>query len=170
MYNQTIFLHHSIFRSLHGIPQAIRFPMAGAFNTLVMMTSLYFATAAFEGTYSASTVYSVVSIACLPIGHAVSSLIVFGWPKPYIPNLLMNLPIGMSSTVVGTICTGILESIEFDEKCTSLMQELNLIVIKEEDSGNLFSSVLVIVITGLWSYVLSVYVNSTPKKKHDKEL
>lgn len=161
----------SPFRSLHDIPQAVRFPIAGAVNTTIFMTSLYLATAAFKESYPVSTIYSVVSMLCLPIGHAVSSLVVFGWPKPYLPNLLMNLPIGISATAVGTFCTGLLNNIEFDLKCIQILQYVSLMVLEEEqESGNMFSSVLVMIITGLWGYVLSVYVNGAPSKKHDKEL
>ena len=135
------------------------------------MTSLWIANASFKEIYSASTIYTFVNLFCIPIGHAVSSLLVFGWPQKYFQNLCLNAPISIVGTVVGSLCTEFFDRMEFDAACYKVMMGLN--VMKEAKEGsNMFSSVLVMIITGLWSYVLSNIVNSTPKEKtkHDKEL
>jgi hypothetical protein len=42
------------------------------------------------------TMYSIVYLVFIPIGHALVSLLVFGWPEKYIPSLLSNFPIGLT--------------------------------------------------------------------------
>ena len=156
---------------LHKIPQQIRFPMAGAINTVNFMVWLILGNKFLKGVFPPATIYSIVSIITLPIGHAVTSLVVFGWPKPYFSNLLMNLPIGMSGTVVGTFSTETLIRMEFDAKVRGLLQMLNLVgKSQEEDDGTGFTNIMVMIVTGIWGYVLSVMVNSKPQKKGDKEL
>jgi len=162
------------YRSLHDIPQAMRFPMAGLINTIGFMTALTVGDSLLQDKMAASTIYSLSSILYLPIGHAVTSLIVFGWPKPYLTNLLMNVPIGMSGTAIGSLCTGMLVSYNFDAKIIGLLQTLNLVALQREEEhedGQAYTNIMVIIITGIWGYILSVMVNdSKPKKrKHDKE-
>ena len=109
----------------------------------------------------------------MPIGHAVTSLIVFGWPKPYLPNLLMNLPIGMMGTAVGSFCTAMLVNMDFDAKCRGVLRMLNLVAVnaeEEEEGSTAYTNVMVIIITGIWGFVLSNMVNSKKSKKHEKEL
>lgn len=127
-----------------------------------------------DGKFNASTIYSISSILYLPIGHAVTSLIVFGWPKPYLKNLLMNMPIGITGTGVGSFFTGLLVNYEFDLKVASFLSTLKLVTLElEEEIGQSYTNAAVVVITGIWGYVLSVMVNSKPKpsdKTHKKEL
>ena len=42
----------------------------------------------------------------------------------------------------------------------------------DEEGGELYSSLAVSIITGLWSFILSMLINAPPKKKNkgDKEL
>ena len=112
----------------------------------------------------------------LPVGHANSSLIVFGWPKHYLPNLLMNAPIGLSATFIGTVCTGMLNNMNFDAMVKGLLKGIFMSESNESDSdgdGQFFTSILVMIITGIWSFILSTIVNSPKKEKKgdkDKEL
>lgn len=162
--------------ALHNIPQAVRFPMAGAVNTVGFMLALFFGNTLLKDSLSASTIYSLSSILYLPIGHAVTSLFVFGWPKAYIQNLLMNLPIGMSGTAMGSFCTGLLVSYEFDSKVKSLLRMVKLGGIESDSDdgeiGQAYTNIAVIIITGIWGYFMSVLVNGSkqPAKKHEKEL
>jgi hypothetical protein len=158
------------FRSLHKIPQPIRFQIAGAINTLGFLLSSFVFNKFFHERYHASTLYLLSSIAYFPIGHANTSLMVFGWPSPYLPNLLMNMPIGFGGIAIGTLCTGILDRLEFDDFMRGVLSGLRLMTFEKDDDGNMFSSLLVMIITGVWGYVLSTMVNGkkTPKKKTDK--
>lgn len=82
----------------------------------------------------------------------------------------MNLPIGFGGIALGTISTGFLDRIAFDSLMRDLLSTLGLMVFKEGDDGNMFSSILVMIITGVWGYVLSTMVNGKKplKKKADK--
>ncbi len=134
------------------------------------MTTLFIANATFKEMYSPSTIYTYVNILFLPIGHAISSLLVFGWPQKYLHNLFLNAPISIVGTFVGSLCTEFLDRMEFDAACYKIMQILNIMEVPQE-TGNMFTSVLVMIITGLWSYILANIVNGSPKeKRHDKEL
>lgn len=148
--------------------------MAGAINTVGFMIALTVGDTVLKDKMPASSIYSLSSILYLPIGHAITSLFVFGWPKPYLPNLLMNLPIGMSGTAIGTFCTGMLVRHNFDAKVTSILQTMNLVAVQskeDEEDGQAYTNIMVIIITGIWGYALSVMVNgSKSKKKHAKEL
>jgi len=115
-------------------------------------------------------------MAYLPIGHAVTSLVVFGWPKHYLKNLLMNLPIGIIGTAIGSFSTGALVNMEFDAKVTNLLQAINLVAVeqgeKEGGGTSAYTNIAVLIITGIWGYVVSTLVNSQkpPQKKHEKDL
>jgi len=154
--------------------------MAGIVNTVGFMLALSIGNNLLKESLSASTIYSLSSLLYLPIGHAVTSLFVFGWPKPYLRNLLINLPVGMSGTMMGSFCTGLLVSYEFDSKVKSLLQMLNFVSYdaEKEDSeeGQTYTNIAVIIVTGIWGYFISVLVNGpkrptkATKKKHEKEL
>ncbi len=77
---------------------------------------------------------------------------------------MMNAPIGLTSTALGGLITGYLEKIEFDALCYSLLEEWQLME-NQGGGGTLFSSVLVMIITGIWGYLLANFVNGSPKKK-----
>ena len=83
----------------------------------------------------------------------------------------MNAPIGLTATAIGSVCTEFLVRAEFDALCYNIMKGLN-IMDEEKEEGNMFTSLLVMIITGIWGYLLANYVNgsSKPKKKGDKEL
>lgn len=93
----------------------------------------------------------------------------------------MNLPVGMSGTAMGSFCTGLLVSYEFDSKVKSLLQMVNLVAYdgdnQEKDDGQTYTNIAVIIVTGIWGYFMSVLVNGskTPtktkkKQQHEKEL
>ena len=143
--------------------------MAGAINTVGLMGTLFIATTSVKHLYSSSSIYTCVNLLYIPVGHAISSLIVFGWPKQYVKNLLMNAPIGLTATALGGVITGYLAKIEFDALCYEILEEWELIVNEGEKGGTLFSSVLVMIITGIWGYLLANYINGSPKKKVGKK-
>mmetsp|Transcript_2929 Transcript_2929/g.5224 ORF Transcript_2929/g.5224 Transcript_2929/m.5224 type:complete len:184 (-) Transcript_2929:121-672(-) len=161
--------------SLHGIPQTIRFSISGFLNNVVFITAFNFAVARLDHLYPASTIYSIFYLMFIPYGHAVTCLLVFGWPKPYLPSLLSNAPIGMTAMALGTFCTGYLDSINFNETAEEILfTRFSFLGFKEpemnDEKGELYASLAVTAITGTWSYVLSMLVNSPKKKEPGKEL
>lgn len=161
--------------SLNEIPQSIRFGASGLFNNVVFITAFNLAVASFDHIHPASTIYSFVYLLFIPFGHAVTCLIVFGWPKPYLPSLLSNAPIGLTAMALGTACTAYLDAIHFNKTAEDfLSSRLSFIGFEEpadgEEEGELYSSLAVTAITGVWSYTFSMIVNSPKSKKHAKEL
>ena len=81
------------------------------------------------------------------------------------------MPIAFGGIAIGTICTVILDQLAFDDFMRSLLSGLRLMTFEEDDDGNMFSSLLVMIVTGVWGYVLSTMVNGKKptKKKTDKD-
>mmetsp|Transcript_258 Transcript_258/g.274 ORF Transcript_258/g.274 Transcript_258/m.274 type:complete len:214 (-) Transcript_258:230-871(-) len=160
--------------SLQDVSQDLRYFACGAMNTVGFMLFLTMANLCFHETYSASSIYSFSSFIFIPIGHATSSLTVFGWPDKYFQNLAMNAPIGVSATLIGSLSTEYLDRVGFDSVCYGALRSVISSLDKQEDDGddgNIFSTILVMIVTGIWGYLLSNFVNSNPKpKKIDKEL
>ena len=160
-------------RALHDIPQTIRFPMAGVFNTILFLVFYSVSLTVFKN-HPPAKIYTVCNILMLPIGHANSSMLVFGWPEHYLPNLLMNAPIGLSATFIGTVCTGMLDKMNFDAMVNGLLKGIFMSESSENENdgdGQFFTSIFVMIITGIWSFILSNIVNAPKKeKKGDKEL
>lgn len=128
----------------------------------------------FEGVYTASTIYSVVYFFFIPITHCLVSLLVFGWPTGrYISSLLSNYPIGLTGMALGTMCTSYLDKINFNERVEDFIRKYLPAMAKvstdEDEKGELYSSLLVLVITSVWGFTLSVMVNSPPAKDEDKD-
>lgn len=107
----------------------------------------------------------------MPIGHAVTSLVVFGWPEKYFQNLMMNFPIGIVGTMIGSFSTGMLVRNGFDSMVHGVLSSMYLVGDKpEDDDGTAYTNIAVLIITGVWGYVVSTLVNSKkPQKKHQKE-
>jgi len=86
----------------------------------------------------------------------------------------MNAPIGVSATLIGSLSTEYLDRVGFDSVCYGALRSVISSLDKQEDDGddgNIFSTILVMIVTGIWGYLLSNFVNSNPKpKKIDKEL
>lgn len=141
------------------------------------MTTFNEAVKQLENVYAPSTIYSIVYCLFIPIGHAITSLTVFGWPKPYLPSLLSNAPIGLTAMCIGTFSTAYLDDISFNEKFESFLYNNFASIMGQRDNdeeGEFYSSFVVTMITGLWSFVLAMLVNSPSKKaksgKGSKEL
>jgi len=157
-----------LYSALHDIPQDLRYLIGGTVNTVLMMVSLWMATTSFKHAYSTSTIYTVINLSMIPIGHAVSSLIVFGWPQKYIQNLCINAPIGLAGTFLGSILTELLDRIGFDSACYKVLSSLSILE-ESAEAGNMFTSILVMIITGLWAYILSNLVNGSSKEETKKQ-
>lgn len=122
--------------------------------------------------YPASKIYAVFYTVYIPVGHALGSLLVFGWPEKYLPSLMANAPIGLTAMAIGTALTGFLSKIEFNAKADEWISSLvGAEKPVEEEEGEFYSSLVVMVATGVWCFVLSLYVNSEKKTDaKEKEL
>lgn len=162
-----------IHRSLHNISQSIRFLVNGLIGQVIFMTGYNFSASTFEPMgYPASTIYAVFYLCYIPVGHALQSLFVFGWPKEYVPSLMSNAPIGLTAMVIGTMLTGFLSRVEFNSRAEDWISSTFGTDPKDDDEGGEFySSLVVMVATGVWCYVLSLYVNAAKPevKSHNIE-
>jgi hypothetical protein len=159
-------------RSILQIPHSVRFLIAGAINNILFIVVLGMASTALEEKYAASTIYSVISVAMIPVGHASTCLLVFGWPSPYLTSLLSIAPIGFIGTALGTATTGALDKIHFDRKVydqLSMWFPLIVTMKKDEHIPNTYSSLLVLAIVGIFSYVASNLVMGGGTKKVTKK-
>ena len=158
---------------LNDIPQQIRFALQGTISNVIFMAAYNYAISIFHTTYEAATIYALVYLAFIPISHLLSVLIVFGWPNDYLKSLLSNCPIGLAAIPLGSACTAYLDNIEFNSKVESILSSLTTgAVVQDEDSdtSEFYSSLVVMAVTGIFTYVASVYVNSSPSTiKDDKK-
>ena len=164
--------------SLHEIPQSFRFPIAGILSNVLFIAGFNACVEKFESdALPAGTIYSILYCLFIPVGHALSSLIVFGWPSPYLPNLLSNAPIGLTAMAIGTYFTGYFEKIQLEATIDQFLLGVGIVSQPEpdEEGSEFYCSLIVMGITAVWSFLLSVYVNgsdssSSSTSKKEKEL
>eukprot|EP00581_Thalassiosira_minuscula_P018168 CAMPEP_0183715452 /NCGR_PEP_ID=MMETSP0737-20130205/9664_1 /TAXON_ID=385413 /ORGANISM="Thalassiosira miniscula, Strain CCMP1093" /LENGTH=80 /DNA_ID=CAMNT_0025944547 /DNA_START=349 /DNA_END=591 /DNA_ORIENTATION=+ len=73
---------------------------------------------------------------------------------------------------IGTALTGFLSKMEFDGMVDDWMASaFGTPHPPKEEEGEFYASLVVMVVTGVWSYVLSQYVNAAkePEKKGEKD-
>jgi hypothetical protein len=143
------------------------------------------------------TIYSVVYLIFIPVSHAIISLLVFGWPERYIRSLMSNAPVGLTAIVLGASLTAYLDQIEFNVWVQEAMVEYWRFLgypmdapteavtvppgVEGGDSslssspstatgGEFYSSIFVLIVTGIWTFVLSVMVNAPAESLEKKEL
>ena len=97
-------------------------------------------------------------------------LFVFGWPKDYLPSLLSNAPIGLSAMVIGTGLTGFLSKVEFNAMAEDVISSILGSEPHDhtEDEGEFYSSLIVMVVTGVYCFVLGLVVNKPEEEKKSK--
>jgi len=173
VYNFNPKLTHCNFRprSLLRIPMQIRFGISGSLSNLIFMIAYNVTVPLLERYMAPSTIYSIVYLFLIPISHALNNLIVFGWPNQYIKSLLANVPIGISAILIGAFCTAYLDRIHFEAMADNFVRQniLHQPHPDEQDLGEFYSSLVIMAVTGVWSYAVSVMVNS-PREPHQKEL
>jgi len=161
-------------RSLNNISQSIRFFVTGFVSQIIFMTCYNLLISTFEPMgHPASKIYAIFYTMYIPVGHALTSLFVFGWPTKYLPSLLANAPIGLTAMALGTALTGFLSKVEFNAYAEDLISSVLGMekASAEDEEGEFYSSLVVMVATGLWSVVLSFVVNSEKKTDvKEKEL
>jgi hypothetical protein len=85
---------------------------------------------------------------------------------------MSNAPIGLTAMVIGTMLTGFLSRVEFNSRAEDWISSTFGTDPKDNDEGGEFySSRVVMVATGVWCYVLSLYVNAAKPevKSHNIE-
>lgn len=150
---------------LHQIPLEIRFGIQGVLSNAIFMILYNGAIELFHGKFEAATIYAVIYFFYIPIGHFLSSVLVFGWPKAYVSNLLSNYPVGLTAIVLGSACTAYLDKIDFNEKAERFVKNIvgrSNDSTEEDSDGEFYSSLVVLAITGVYSYLASSYVNKQP--------
>ena len=156
--------------SLQAIPQSIRFSIAGGISNLIFIAGY---NTAVDNSYVASVltitqIYAVCYSIFIPINHAIVSLLVFGWPTQYVPSLATNIPQSVSAMLLGTILIGYFETIQLEQQIDQFLVRSGIVTVADEPR-ELYCSILVMIITGIWSYLLAQYANNTEKKKTNKK-
>lgn len=162
-------LIHPILRKL---PLSFRFGSYGILSNLLFMV-VYNSAASNFSQIAASTIYSLVYLLFIPIAHALASLLVFGWPERYLPSLMSNFPIGLTAIAIGGGLTAYLDNIEFNERIEEYVRDnytfSQMPPRTREEKSEFYSSLVVLAITSIWTYILSVYINSPASKSEKKE-
>jgi hypothetical protein len=130
----------------------------------------------FDNIATASSIYSITYLFFIPVSHAFLSTLVFGWPERYIPSLISNTPIGITAILLGAVLTEYLDEIKFNKDAVDLIARnwayfgYNVEPLSQEEKGEFYSSLLVLFVTGIWTFFLSVFVNSSSESTDKKEL
>jgi hypothetical protein len=154
----------------------IRFGLNGFLSNVLFMFAYNLVVVQFDGAATASTIYSIVYLIFIPITHASISLLVFGWPDRYIPSLMSNTPIGLTAIAIGAALTSYLDRVEFNKLVVDLMAiqwsylGYNVEPSPEDEKGEFYSSLVVLFITGIWTFGLSFVINSPSEPSEKKEL
>jgi hypothetical protein len=154
----------------------VRFGLAGTLSNVVFMIGYNSAVPRLDSSMAASTIYAIVYLFFIPLSHALNSLVVFGWPAEYLKSLISNFPIGLSAIVIGAACTAYLDKVRFevfadDFVRTHITYHPHVETDDVEELGEFYSSLVVMTITGVWSYAIAVMVNTpSSSEPHKKEL
>lgn len=163
----------------------IRFGLNGFLTNVLFMVAYNFAVVRFEHLAASSTIYATLYLIFIPVSHACISLLVFGWPERYVRSLMSNAPVGLTAIVLGAALTAYLDEIEFNRWVAEAVVEYwrmlgykveSLPPVEKEGSGGggksgeFYSSIFVLIVTGIWTFVLSVFVNAPQESLEKKEL
>lgn len=174
--NLTQILFWLMQRALHRIPLHVRFGVNGFLSNVLFMIAYNEAVVRFSDVAPSSTIYSITYLLFIPVSHAFLSILVFGWPERYLPSLLSNTPIGVTAIVLGAVLTEYLDENDFNKLADDILKKnwkylgYEIEAMPEKDKGEFYSSLLVLFVTGVWTYFLSVFVNSPVESSHKKEL
>lgn len=154
----------------------VRFGLNGFISNVLFMVAYNEAVVRFSDVAPSSTIYSITYLFFIPVSHAFLSILVFGWPERYLPSLLSNTPIGVTAIILGAVLTEYLDENDFNKLADDIVAEnwkylgYEVAVVPENAKGEFYSSLLVLFVTGIWTYFLSVFVNSSVESTHKKEL
>jgi len=160
------------------VPMQIRYTVYGALSSALFMVMYNEAVEQLGNIYVPSTLYAATYLVFIPIQHAMASTMVFGWPDRYLPSLTSNVPIGLTAIALGAWLTAYLDQVDFDESVESLLVNMGLTKLPtpndnkppEENSSEFYTSFFVLVVTSIWSFLLSVLVNTPGETPDKKEL
>ncbi|CAJ1940346.1 unnamed protein product [Cylindrotheca closterium] len=161
---------------LHRIPLHVRFGLNGFISNVLFMVAYNEAVVRFSEMAPSSTIYSITYLFFIPVSHAFLSILVFGWPERYLPSLLSNTPIGVTAIILGAVLTEYLDENDFNKLADDIVAKnwkylgYEVAAVSEKGKGEFYSSLLVLFVTGIWTYFLSVFVNSSVETTHKKEL
>lgn len=162
---------------LNKVPLQFRFGFNGLLSNVLFMVVYNASVVRFSHRYHASTIYSVVYLLFIPVSHVLVSLLVFGWPARYLPSLMSNFPIGLTALAIGSLLTAYLDSIDFNYRIEEYIRDNYSFSKmparpdeKKQEEDEFYSSILVLAVTSLWTYVLSVYINAPSTTSEKKEL
>ena len=89
---------------------------------------------------------------------------------------MSNAPVGITAIMIGAALTSYLDQTEFNRKVVDMMAKnwkyLGYPIEEptaEEEKGEFYSSLLVLIITGVWTFILSVFINSPSEQSAKKE-
>ena len=156
----------------------VRFGLNGFLQNVCFMVAYHAAVKHFSGLATTSTIYSVVYLIFIPMNHAFIALLVFGWPERYLPSLLSNAPVGLTAIALGAALTAYLDKLEFNGMVVKTIESywaylgyhVESKASDSDEKGEFYSSLLVLLITGIWTFILSVVVNSPSEPSEKKEL
>jgi hypothetical protein len=153
-----------------------RFGAVGVLSNVLFMVVYNLAVAYFEHDLTPSTIYSIVYFLYIPVGHLLVSLLVFGWPSQrYCASLLSNFPIGLTAMAIGSALTAYCDYQNFNTRVEDYIRD-NFTFSRmpsrpdEAPSSEFYTSIVVLLVTSVWTYVLSVYINAGTATSDKKEL
>jgi hypothetical protein len=88
---------------------------------------------------------------------------------------MSNAPIGLTAIALGALLTAYLDQISFNKLAVDgIAQGWSSLGYEtepkpQEEKGEFYSSLLVLVITGVWTFVLSVVINAPSETSEKKE-
>lgn len=149
----------------------IRFALSGLLGNVFFVVVYNVCLGQFQTVLPASTIYAVVQFLCIIVNHLLNCGLVFGWPCHYVKSLAQNMPVGLSALVLGAVCMNGLDRMQFDtavERLVGIPQQ-DTIMEEEEEKKGFYASLVVMTITGLYSYVALNIVNKPSPAKVEKE-
>ena len=167
-------------RILSNIPIQFRFGFTGLLSNVLFMGVYNWSVEQLSHVVPASAIYGILYFVFIPASHFLLSLFVFGWPERYIKSLASNFPIGLTALAIGCLLTAYLDEAGFNDWVTDYIRDFftfsTMPARREEGqpiptntAGEWYSSMVVLAVTSLWTYVLSVYVNGPPTKAQKKD-
>lgn len=151
----------------------VRYTVYGGLSSALFMILYNAAVTRVGHLYVPSTIYAATYLIFIPMQHAMAACMVFGWPDRYLPSLTSNVPIGLTAIALGSYLTAYLDRINFDQSVEDMLSSMGFLHPSTADNthaenNEFYTSFLVLVVTSLWSFILSVLVN-TPSETPDKK-
>jgi hypothetical protein len=171
-----------LIRSLLRVSMKVRYLAYGSLSNVLFLLMYNWAVTNFGDVYVPSTIYAIIYLVFIPIQHAMASCMVFGWPQRYFASLTANVPIGLTAIALGSYLTAFLDRVDFDDSAQDVVRQLRVAAAdgavaqsktttnKEPSNGEFYSSLVVLIVTSFWSFILAVIVNANPETSEKKQL